>query len=667
MFSVSQQYLKSDIDFFIEQNSYKPTSRPEPLISKYIERKRLMPEGTPFPGLWRNEKTPYLIEFMDNMSPASYVQHQAWMKAAQIGVTAAAENVIAYYMDENPSEILYITATEPLLKKWVGKRLEPLIESCKIKISAQTLKIGKNKRSGDTMVTKEYPGGALDMASAQAPASQRSDSKLLLVRDEIDAAPEFLHTGEGKWLEVSKARTKAFGNRKKITDLSTPQIDGQSAIQKQYELGDQRKFLVPCPICGKYQELVWGTSQRQHGLHYETKAGKLAEVFYVCEHCHDIFRNAHKSIFLKKGIWTPTAESYSKTYRSYHISSLYSPIGMYSWFDMCQEYLIAKSEPDGMRSWVNLALGKPYKEIGSRPKIENVIELRSGYSEGTVPDGPLFLTMSVDVQEGSKKDANKPTRLELEVCGHGSRFRTWSITYQVLKGKIDDPSDGAWAKLTELQMSGGLTFRRSDGREFAPVLVFVDSGQGKFTDIVYRFCAGWANTFPCKGRREIQRQANKFKGKEDLGDELKDDNFRRYMATAMSEDVTLYNISTNFYKTWIYNNLKIPKMEDGPERSGFCAFPKDYKEKYFRMLTAEEKRRDGSFHAMGRANESLDLRVYNLAACDAYLDARVKELKQWARQNGATPMEINQINHTKVLAYLERETKRRVEIKSDSA
>jgi len=37
------------------------------------------------------------------------------MKGAQIGMTAAAECIVAYYMDAAPTEILYISATQDLL------------------------------------------------------------------------------------------------------------------------------------------------------------------------------------------------------------------------------------------------------------------------------------------------------------------------------------------------------------------------------------------------------------------------------------------------------------------------------------------------------------------------------------------------------------------------
>jgi phage terminase large subunit GpA-like protein len=39
------------------------------------------------PGRWRTERTPYLREIMDCLSPASPVQRVALMKGAQIGGT----------------------------------------------------------------------------------------------------------------------------------------------------------------------------------------------------------------------------------------------------------------------------------------------------------------------------------------------------------------------------------------------------------------------------------------------------------------------------------------------------------------------------------------------------------------------------------------------------
>ena len=42
---------------------------------------------------------------------------------------------------------------------------------------------------------------------------------------------------------------------------------------------------------------------------------------------------------LIKGKWEPTAKPRKQNYRSYWISSLYSPVGMLSWTELYQKYL----------------------------------------------------------------------------------------------------------------------------------------------------------------------------------------------------------------------------------------------------------------------------------------------------------------------------------------
>ena len=160
----------NDHAFLIEQNSYKPVDPPPHLISAYVEGHRVLPPNTPFPGFWENSRTPYLVEIMDNMSPYSPTIITTVMKGAQLGVTAAAENVMGYWMDANPSEILYVSATDGLLEKWATKRLEPLIDSIGMrpKISVQVDINAKSRRTGDKMYSKAYVGGNLDMASAQS-------------------------------------------------------------------------------------------------------------------------------------------------------------------------------------------------------------------------------------------------------------------------------------------------------------------------------------------------------------------------------------------------------------------------------------------------------------------------------------------------------------------
>ena len=647
--TIEKEWQNSDFDFFLEECDKKPVSKPKDKISEYINGLRILPPNTPFPGFWKNARTPYLVEPMDNMSPSSPIQHTGIMKGAQLGFTAGAENIIAYWMDESPAEILYISATESLLMKWATKRLEPLIDSCgfRHKIYAQT-ENKNSRRTGDKIFSKEYVGGNLDMASAQSASGLRSDSKRILIRDEIDGAPLLLRTGEGNWLKVSDARTNAWGPRKKKLDFSTPTLFGSSLINDIYETGDQRKFSVPCPLCGKYQLLEFGSGHSQHGIKIDKKAGEIESVYYQCDHCHDAIFNHHKTKMLNGGKWEPTSTSNSKILRTYQISSLYSPVGMYSWFEMWKEFEDCQNDPEAMRSFTNLYLGMPFKETGSRPKLENVIELRGDYRSGEVNNDVLYITMGIDVQAGSKKDPNNPARLEMEILGIGAGYRTWSIMYKRVEGEIDDPYAGAWAELSQWAKDGGLSFKKKDGRDINVAIVFIDSGDGNFMDIVYKFSEQWANTFPIKGFNILKKRIK------ETGDEMGLSNFLRYRPKKVDESTILYEISTNYYKTSIYNNLKIPRGPAHPQRPSFCDFPVDYSEKYFKMLTAEEKRRDGSFHCpSNRRNEALDVRVYALCAADVWLDAKVKEIHATMKHQGASIMEIQQFTHRSMIDLLE--------------
>jgi phage terminase large subunit GpA-like protein len=651
------------------------TSRPTITVSQYAETKRVLPPGTPFPGPWQNSRTPYLTEPMDNMSPSSPIEWTVIAKGAQLGFTASAENVVAFWMDSCPAEMLFISGSEGLLDRWT-KRLEPLIDSCGIrkKLGAQNAKTAKH-RSGDKMFCKEYPGGSLDLGSAQSPGAIAADSKRVLLRDEMDRSPRTLRSGEGNWAAVSYARTNAWGSRRKVYDFSTPTTYEESVIWPEYLRGDCRKYSIPCPHCGGFQFLVWDGGTNGAGIKWRvetvesaaeksaagngTTAGHVAEVWYQCEHCGGAIKNHDKATMLPAGEWQPTAISESPTLRSYHLSSLYSPVGMLSWEGLVAAYLEAQSTQDGMRSFVNLYLGEPYREQGQRPNVERVIDLRGGYRAGTIPSPEvLFLTMAVDVQQGSSKDpVGNPPRLEVEVCGHGAGYRSWSIQYFRIPGAIGNPYDGAWAELNKMALDGALKFSRADGRVFVPVLTLIDSGDGTNIDTVYHFAQSWRNTYACAGTDLLKKKADR---PENAGsaDEMGKQNFDRYRVTRQRNDTPVIFVSGNFYKHLIYRSLAIKHNPTGEQAPGFCSFPADYPRGYFEMLTAEEKRNDGSFYCpSGRRNEALDLRVYNLAARDFYIDLKIQEIREAYQAKGATKAQLLEIRSPAVLQMLANATR----------
>ena len=660
------QLSPADKEFMLGIIKAAPVRKPIEDIAAWIEGRRVLPSSTPIPGLWRNSVTPYGIEIMNSLSPNSGIQRVVVMKSRKCGLTTIIENAVAYYMLENPSEILYTTASEDLAQDWGNNKIMAVIESLggMDRITANTTN-AKSRRTGNTSLKKEYIGGKLDIMSSNSKSARRQLDKRVLFIDEVDGVQAVTATGEGLWTEVLFGHTASWGSKRKIALFGSPTTFEASLTNHYYQQGDCRVFLLPCPYCGKLLELKLDIeSNAAYGLKAETKAGEIIGAYYLCEHCGEAITNEQKLDMFsdnprcikhpKKKTeqyrWEATKKAEDSAWRSYHLNALYSPIGMLTFTDVVKARTIAEAgDHIDMRSYVNIYMGRPFKDEGSRPKIENIIELRGDYKSGTVPHDVLFLTMAIDVQRGSVKDEQNPPRLELEVLGHGLGYRTWSILYKSIEGETDDPYGGAWEDLNEwARDSGYLTFTRADGVPLKPQLTFIDSGDQAET--VYQFCGEWQNTYPSKGFGFIKVDTSKEKG-----DVPGANNYRRWkMGRFGSNSNIVYEISTNYYKTLLYNRLKIERIPSEPQRPGFCSFPYDYNDEYFAMLTGEEKRTDGSFHPIRNRVEALDVRVYNLAAADVWLSAQVEKWKLYFQAQKASPLQIQQVNSRFVLEWLEK-------------
>ena len=609
------------------------------LVSQYVQNRRILPDDTPKPGPWDNAHTPYLVEFMDNMSPYSPIQKQVVLKGCQLGFTAAIENIVLFFIGAHPSPILYVTADEELAKAWSSERLDPAIDSMDMRDLMQANSTEKKtKASGDKILQKTFKGGSIKMLSAKSPSKLRFASIRVLLIDEADGSNKNLTTGEGGYLGTAEARTSAFDETKKITIIGTPKPMNESLIWEEYLLGDQRKFFVPCPHCGTMQELVLAKNDNETGLKATlNEDGSFKEAYYSCIKCDDKIYNYHKPYMKARGEWRPTSKCLDPTLRSYQISSLYSPVGFLGWDSFYKKYLkaIEGEDAEGMREFTPLYLGMPYKETGTRPKQKNLSEYTGTYKSGTIPDGVLFLTMAVDVQTGSKKDKSNPERLEIEICGHGMGYRTWSIQYRIFEGSVDDAFDGAWQDLYNFIEETQLEFEAKNGVIIQVQKIFVDSGNGTSMTTVYQFCELFEQANPIKGFGVL-----KAKGGDGESNTRMYDKWRRKKVDDMN---ILIEISTRFYKKQIYTNLKKQRSETGNNPPGFCDFPIDYGEKYFKGLTSEELKADGSFDAGGRRNEPLDLRVYNICAAGVLLSESLAFLRAKAVSAGWDKIHVAQL------------------------
>jgi phage terminase large subunit GpA-like protein len=640
------------VDFTSGMFDSLPTRKTNPSIIQYAET-TIVPSGK-FRGMkFDHNRAPQLKEPLGLLSPDSPYREITLMTPAQWGKSTLAELVTMYYIQKVPSEIMYVSSNETAAIKWLERRIVPRAEAAGIYFRSE-VESRQSRKTGDTSYSKIFPGGNIDIASALSPAQLASETKRIVLGDETDRWKVELGA-EGSVVDMIRARTQAWGNQAKILWISTPTTENASLILQFFLQGDQRFYYVPCPYCGTMQLLDFSYG-RGHGLKWEHRDGQIYKksIELICEnqHCGRGIKESSKNKILNGGEWRASAAPKYEYLASFNSNGLYSH--MLTWYDMVVGYEEAQTSAVKKQAFENLKMGRPYRDTGTRPKVEKLIENRGSYRMGDVPEGVLYLTAGIDVQRGSKNDPDNPPRLEMEVLGIGAGYKTWSIEYRRFEGEIFDPYSGAWELLHQYAIQTELTYsRKIDGFRFPVSLVFVDSGDGENSDIVYRFCQRWQNTYPSKGFGSIKRR------KTEAADELTESNIKRYRPVKIGEDVTLYEISTVYYKNQIYNNLRVPRLPVDPQKPGFCDFPIDYSERYFNMLTAEEKLSNGSFDAKGRRNEALDCRVYALCAGDVYLDAELLLYKSDAKARGLRPDQIQTITHRTVIDEIARQTGRR--------
>jgi hypothetical protein len=180
------------------------------------------------PGRWRTERTPYLREIMDCLSPSSPAQRVALMKGAQIGGTECGNCWIGYVIHQAPGPMMAVSPTVELAKRNSKQRIDPLIEESQV--LRERVKERRSRDSGNTVLSKEFPGGVLILTGANSAVGLRSMPARYLFLDEVDGYPGDVE-GEGDPILLAERRSATF-QRRKILLVSTLKTKSLSRIHR---------------------------------------------------------------------------------------------------------------------------------------------------------------------------------------------------------------------------------------------------------------------------------------------------------------------------------------------------------------------------------------------------------------------------------------------------
>ncbi|MEK3770127.1 phage terminase large subunit family protein [Paenibacillus sp. FSL R5-0887] len=563
---------------------------PEPLsIAEWADQHRILsPEDSSEKGPWRTSRSPFQKEPMEAISDPE-VESVVMMWGAQLGKTAVQLNTIGYYTGHDPAPIMVVQPDLVVARDFSKDRLAPMYRD-----SPQLAKLitkDKSRDTSNTILYKSYPGGRVNIAGANSPASLASKPIRVVIADEIDRFP--VSAGkEGDPVSLATARTDTFYN-KKLVFVSTPTIKGMSRIEKLYEDSTKEEWCVPCPSCEEYQPFKWG----QIKFEYDEETSDCIKVEMACKHCGSLHQEHEwKHDYTERGKWI--AGKKHATTRGFHLNSLAGTINV-TWKKLVNDWM--KAQRGGsqlLKTFINTKLAETWEEKGQKVEHEVLLNRREMY-QARVPTGVRYLTAAVDTQD---------TRFEIDVMGWGKGYSSWRVQRHIIVGDLNQQQP--WDELDEFL---GRSWKDAEGRTFRPVRSLIDSG-GHHTLKVYKFCK------PRQGRNIYA-----LKGEE------KGDGTETPLLNGISTNnvvkATVIRVGVSEGKATVFASLKLE-----PGKPGSCRFPLPhpdnpdpfvYDEEFFKQLTAEQmvtRYKEGLPYTVWvktRArNEALDLAVYNRAAIE---------------------------------------------------
>lgn len=424
-------------------------------VSEWAERYRLLDsKSSAMPGPWKNRKTPYLKDIMDELS--NYETREIiFCKPTQCGGTEALLNMLGYGIAQDPAPMMLVYPTDDLARSVSKNRLQPMIDNC------PALKRLYHETESE-LLEMQFDGMYLNLVGSNSPADLASKAVKYLFLDEVDKFPG-ASKKESDPISLARERTKTFATAK-IYMTSTPTIK-TGHIWKALEDADVEKhFFVPCPHCGEYIELKFKQ------IHWPEKADDLTiseradQAAYVCQECGCVITDAYKDGMLQAGEWRIVRESASihKTV-GYWLNTLYSPFVRFS--DIALAFMRAKNDPEALQNFVNSWLAEPWEDEHLNVSAESVLAQQTGTPAMVVPDWAKLITAGVDVQE---------TSFYWSVRAWGDYMTSQNIAH------------GQALSWDDIALVMNTPFQNARGDQFLVALCLVDSGYQ--ADSTYAFC-----------------------------------------------------------------------------------------------------------------------------------------------------------------------------------
>jgi len=288
---------------------------------------------------------------------------------SQTGKTAKNMAGAAWSLANDPCGMIWAMPSERLAQSFSETRWQTMLRAspaiaCMIPEGAE--------RHSFKNLEQRIGASLLNFVGSNSPSNLASRPARKLVLDEVDKFDEGTER-EADAVTLLEQRTKAQPYPFRVK-TSTPTII-EGLIWQEFLKGDQRRYFLPCPHCGKEILLVWSenfTALPKQGCEsYVTwdkeakKDGKwdldrvLATAHVECCHCKSTITDSDKPAMVAKGIWRATAKAVLG-FRSRQLSSLYACSPETTFGKLAVKFLQSVNSLTGVQGFINGDLAEPY-------------------------------------------------------------------------------------------------------------------------------------------------------------------------------------------------------------------------------------------------------------------------------------------------------------------
>lgn len=320
-----------------------------------------------------------LDEFFRPYYPGERRRVGVCFKGAQSGVTTLSQVGLLYLTEHRKISSFHLMPRE-FDAQDKAKKLNEMISA--------DAALDESFPPGLMRVRKTRGGQTLRVAYSNSQAELKNWQAGAGVFDEVDE----LESRDFDSVAMAKMRMGAYRRRTELY-IGTPTLP-DFGIHRIWQESDQRKFLVPCPLCEELQELTWEGNITWEN---EEKTAELraASAKFICAHCKEPWDHRLREMANAEGSWVKTYPE--RPIIGFGLSRLLVPSSLPG--KMVSDYLAGLESDTAMREHVNQNLGNVYLPTTGQlttHTIENAIDQELTW--GAIPSDTVTLTAGVDVQ-----------------------------------------------------------------------------------------------------------------------------------------------------------------------------------------------------------------------------------------------------------------------------